>query len=212
VSDSHEYFATRMAPHRARSTVWRHVARYLRRYIDPRGALLDLAAGYGDLTGSVDAARRVAIDIHPDLARLVPSNVEAHVGDATDLSRFADGEFATVTASNFLEHLDDAGITRCLAEARRVLRPSGHLVLIQPNHRLCADNYFDDPTHVTVFDDASLVSRVKEAGFTVVRSEPRFLPLTMKSRLSAGARLTPVYLRLPWRPLAGQMLVVARRD
>lgn len=210
MTDSHEYFATRMAPHRARATVWRHVARYLRRYIDSNGALLDLAAGYGDLTGSVDAARRVAIDIHPDLARLVPANVEPHVGDATDLSRFADGEFATVTASNFLEHLDDDGITRCLAEVLRVLRPGGHLILVQPNHRLCADSYFDDPTHVTVFDDTTLVERVSRAGFTVVRSEPRFLPLTVRSRLSLGARLTPVYLRLPWRPLAGQMLVVAR--
>jgi len=212
VTDSHEYFATRMAPHRARATVWRHVARYLRRYIDPEGALLDLAAGYGDLTGAVQASRRVAIDIHPDLASLVPSNVEAHVGDATDLSRFADGEFATVTASNFLEHLDDDGITRCLSEARRVLRPGGHLILVQPNHRLCADSYFDDPTHVTIFDDASLAERVAQAGFVVVRSEPRFLPLTLKSRLSVGARLAPLYLRLPWRPLAGQMLVVAQKN
>ena len=211
MSDSHEYFATRMAPHRARSTVWRHVARYLRRYIDPRGALLDLAAGYGDLTGAVEASRRVAIDIHPDLASLVPSNVEPHVGDATDLSQFGPGEFSTVTASNFLEHLDDAGIERCLAGVMRVLRPGGHLILIQPNHRLCAENYFDDPTHVTVFDDTSLAARVAAAGFTVTRIEPRFLPLTMKSRLSVGARLTPVYLRLPWRPLAGQMLVVATR-
>ena len=211
MSDSHEYFATRMAPHRARSTVWRHVARYLRRYIDPNGALLDLAAGYGDLTGAVVARRRVAIDIHPDLAQLVPDNVEAHVGDATDLSRFADGEFATVTASNFLEHLDDDGIARCLGEVRRVVRSGGHLILIQPNHRLCEKNYFDDPTHVTVFDDALLAQRVTAAGFEVIRVEPRFLPLTLKSRLSAGARLTPIYLRLPWRPLAGQMLVVARR-
>jgi len=212
VTDSHEYFATRMAPHRARATVWRHVARYLRRYIDPEGALLDLAAGYGDLTGAVQASRRVAIDIHPDLASLVPSNVEAHVGDATDLSRFADGEFATVTASNFLVHLDDDGITRCLSEARRVLRPGGHLILVQPNHRLCADSYFDDPTHVTIFNDVSLAERVAQAGFVVVRSEPRFLPLTLKSRLSVGARLAPLYLRLPWRPLAGQMLVVAQKN
>ena len=105
--DSHEYFATRMAPNAARAEVWRHVAKYLSKWINPQGSLLDLAAGYGDLTGAVNASRRVAIDIHPDLATLVPSNVEAHVGDATDLSRFADNEFATVTASNFLEHLDD---------------------------------------------------------------------------------------------------------
>lgn len=200
-----------MAPNAARAEVWRHVAKYLSKWIDPQGALLDLAAGYGDLTGAVNASRRVAIDIHPDLADLVPSNVEAHVGDATDLSRFVDGEFATVTASNFLEHLDEASITRCLAEVMRVLQPGGLLILIQPNYRLSADTYFDDPTHVTIFDDATLTKLVVTNGFTHIRTEARFLPMTLKSRLSAGHRLVPLYLRLPWRPLAGQMLVIARK-
>jgi SAM-dependent methyltransferase len=210
-SDSHEYFATRMAPNAARAEVWRHVAKYLSKWINPNGALLDLAAGYGDLTGAVNASRRVAIDIHPDLATLVPSNVEAHVGDATDLSRFADGEFATVSASNFLEHLDDESITRCLSEAMRVLQPGGLLILIQPNYRLSAKTYFDDPTHVTIFDDKSLAECVVKNGFTHVRTEARFLPMTLKSRLSSGHKLVPLYLRLPWRPLAGQMLLIARK-
>ena len=33
----------------------------------------------------------------------------------------------------------------------------------------------------------------------------------MKSRLSFGHASVPLYLRLPYRPLAGQMLVVAGR-
>ena len=209
--DSREYFATRLAPNAARAAVWAHVARYLRRWIDPDGALLDLATGYGDLPAAARAVRRVGIDIHPDLADIVPPGVEAHVGDATDLSRFVDGEFATVTASNFLEHLHQPQIERCLAEVLRVLRPGGHLILVQPNHRLAPDRYFDDPTHVTIFDETSLTDAVRRAGFDVVRVEARFLPLTLKSRLSSGHRLVPLYLRLPWRPLAGQMLVVARR-
>lgn len=209
--DSHEYFATRLAPNAARAAVWRHVARYLRRWIDPTGALLDLATGYGDLPAAADVSRRVGIDIHPDLADIVPDNVEAHVGDATDLARFAAGEFATVTASNFLEHLPTPDIERCLAEVRRVLLPGGHLILVQPNHRLAPDRYFEDPTHVTIFDERSLPATVRANGFEIVRVEARFLPLTLKSRLSSGHRLVPLYLRLPWRPLAGQMLVIARR-
>jgi hypothetical protein len=42
-------------------------------------------------------------------------------------------------------------------------------------------------------------------------AERRFLPLTMKSRLSFGYALVPLYLRPPYRPLAGQILVVAGR-
>jgi hypothetical protein len=38
------------------------------------------------------------------------------------------------------------------------------------------------------------------------------LPMTLKSRLSSGHKLVPLYLRLPWRPLAGQMLLIARKS
>ena len=36
----------------------------------------------------------------------------------------------------------------------------GRLVLIQPNHRLCAEHYFDDPTHRTIFDDRNIGPRL----------------------------------------------------
>jgi hypothetical protein len=85
------------------------------------------------------------------------------------------------------------------------------MILIQPNYRLSAKTYFDDPTHVTIFDDKSLAECVTKNGFIHVRTEARFLPMTLKSRLSAGHKLVPLYLRLPWRPLAGQMLIIARK-
>ena len=82
---------------------------------------------------------------------------------------------------------------------------------MQPNFRLDPHRYFDDYTHRTVWTDRSLEDVVAARGLTVVHSEPRFLPLTMKSKLSFGHRLVPLYLKLPYRPLAGQMLVVAER-
>jgi SAM-dependent methyltransferase len=207
-----DYFATRFTPDPARSEVWRHVAHHLSPWIDADGALLDLAAGYADLTRHAVAARKVAIDINPELATFVGPDVEAVVGDATDLDRFADGEFATVFASNFVEHLDHDTIDRLLAGVHRVLAPGGRLILVQPNFRLDPERYFDDYTHRTIWTDRSLPDLVAAAGFPVERVEPRFLPLTMKSRLSFGHKLVPLYLRLPWRPLAGQMLVIARRS
>ena len=39
---------------------------------------------------------------------------------------------------------------------------------------------------------------------------PRFLPFSLKSRLPKSPYLVRLYLRLPLRPLAKQMLVVAR--
>jgi SAM-dependent methyltransferase len=205
------YYETRFVPDENRAEVWRHVAAYLAPWVDPDGALLDLAAGYADVTKASVAARRVVVDTNPGLPDLVGGDIEAIVGDATDLSRFGDGEFSTVIASNFVEHLDHAQIDVLLDGIHRVLRPRGRLILIQPNFRLAPRRYFDDYTHRTIWTDTSLGDLLISRGFRIERREARFLPLSMKSRLSFGHRLVPLYLRLPYRPLAGQMLVVAAR-
>lgn len=206
-----EYFATRFVPDERRQLVWRHLARYLARWMPDDGALLDLGAGYADLVNAAPGTRRVAFDMRPDLAVHCAPGVEAEIGDVTDLSRFTDASFDTVFASNLLEHLDWPQAERCIDEVRRVLRSGGHFLAVQPNFRLQPNRYFDDFTHRTVFTDESLADFLGSRGLEVVHREPRFLPLTMKSRLSFGHRLVPLYLRLPYRPLAGQMLVVARR-
>jgi SAM-dependent methyltransferase len=205
------YHTTRLAPSAVRREVWRHVAGHLSPYIPPDGAVLDLAAGYGDFTAAVQARRRVAVDLFTELPLHVPDGVEAVVGDATDLSVFADESFDVVFASNFLEHLEWEAIDRCVAGAHRVLKPGGRLILVQPNFRLQPGAYFDDYTHRTIFTDRSLCDYLMVQGFAIERVEPRFLPLSLRSRLSWGHRLVPLYLRLPYRPMAGQMLVVARR-
>jgi len=209
--DEPAYFSTRLTDDPRRAAVWGHIARYLSPWIDADGSVLDLAAGRGEFSAAIDARRRVAIDLHPALGELVADGVEAVVGDATDLSRFASGEFGTVVASNFLEHLEHEAIDKCLAGVREVLSPGGHLILIQPNFALAPRAYFDDYTHRTIHTDTSLADRLGASGFEVMRTERRFLPLSMRSRLSFGHRLVPLYLRLPWRPLAGQMLHIARR-
>lgn len=57
-----------------------------------------------------------------------------HVGDALDLSRFADGTFAELYASHVLEHFDYAEeLPRVLAEWHRVLAPGGVLRLSVPD-------------------------------------------------------------------------------
>ena len=205
------YFETRFVHDERRQLVWQHIAAYLARWMPADGALLDLGAGYADLANAAKCARRVAFDLRPDLARYTAEGVEAEVGDVTDLSRFADGSFDAVFASNLLEHLDWSQLERCADEVCRVLKPGGHFLAVQPNFRLNPKRYFDDFTHRTIFTDESLADFLASRGLPLAHREARFLPLTMKSRLSFGHRLVPLYLRLPYRPLAGQMLVVARR-
>jgi SAM-dependent methyltransferase len=211
VPDSSAYFQTRFTEDDARAKVWRSVAAYLQRWVPSDGAVLDLGAGYGDFSRSIRARRKVAFDANPALPGLVEAPIEAVVGDVADLSAFDDSTFDAAFASNLLEHLTWDVLDRAVSEMHRVLRPGGRLLLVQPNFRLRPREYFDDYTHRTIFTDRSLSDYLAASGFIVEHVEARFLPLTMKSRLSFGHALVPLYLRLPYRPLAGQMLVVARR-
>ncbi len=211
--DVSKYFSTRLAFDPVRAKVWGHVTAYLQHWIPAAADVLDLACGYGDFIASVvTTGRRVGLDHNPQLPEFLPDDVESVVGDATDLSGFADGTFQVVFASNFLEHLDHDAVDRCLAEVHRVLSPGGRIILVQPNFRLAPKTYFDDYTHRTIFTDRSLSDLLVARGFDLVHVEPRFLPMTMKSRLRGGSRLVPIYLRLPIRPLAGQMLHIAQRS
>lgn len=203
------YFATRLAPHPERSRIWRYICDYLARWIPADAAVLELGAGWCDFANQVTARRVVALDQDPTVQLAAADGVEAVVGDGTDLSMFAAGEFDVVMASNLLEHLDRSACDALLDEAARVLAPTGRLLLVQPNFRLNPGRYFDDYTHVSIFTDQSLGDYLSARGWTVQHSEPRFLPLTMKSRASSLSFLVPWYLRSPVRPLAGQMLFVA---
>jgi SAM-dependent methyltransferase len=209
VSDG--YYDTRYAHDPRRAAVWRHLARYLGRWVPVDADVLELGAGYCDFSNAVVARTRTAMDLRAEFEPFAATGVRTEVGDCRDLSRFADASFDVVFASNLLEHLDHAGNEQLVTHARRVLRPGGRLILVQPNYRLRPREYFDDYTHVTVWSDRSLADFLTAQGCTIEHVEARFLPLTMKSRLSFGHALVPVYLALPYRPLAGQMLVVARR-
>lgn len=203
------YFQTRLEHLPQRAAVWRHICDHLRAWIGPADDVLELGAGWCDFANNVRAGRVVAMDIDATVARSVAPHVEAVVGDCTDLSAFADSSFDVVFASNLLEHLQRDQTTALLAEARRVLRPTGRLILVQPNFRLNPGGYFDDYTHVAIYTDRSLADFLRAHGWDIELMQARFLPLTMKSRGSRLTFLVPWYLRSPVKPFAGQLLCVA---
>lgn len=210
-SEPNAYYATRYVPDPNRAEVWKHITRYLDRWMGSQADVLELGAGYCDFSNAVTAGSRTAMDLSEAVRHSAAPGVRAEVGDCTDLSRFADSSFDVVFASNLLEHLDRAAGERLVREAGRVLRPGGRLLLMQPNFRLRPHEYFDDYTHVAVYSDRSLPDFLESQGLETVAVMPRFLPQSMKSRFSALTSIVPLYLRSPFKPLAGQMLVVAKR-
>jgi len=203
------YFETRLAQDANRAKVWRHLCDYLSRYVPADAEVLELGAGWCDFSNLIKARRVVAMDIDATVATAAAPHVAAEVGDCTDLSRFADDSFDVVFASNLLEHLDRSQSDRLLEGAARVLRPTGRLILMQPNFRLNPGRYFDDFTHVSIFTDQSPRDYLSSLGWRIESVQARFMPLTLKSKGSGLTFLVPWYLRSPIKPMAGQMLVVA---
>ena len=205
------YFVTRLAANANREPVWRHICAYLERWIPADSDVLELGAGWCDFANQVAAAEVVALDADATVESAARPGVTAVVGDCTDLSQFPDGRFDVVFASNLVEHLDRDAVDRLVDESHRVLAAGGRLILLQPNFRLAPGRYFDDYTHVSIWTDQSLGDFLRSRGWVVEAVFARFLPLTLKSRGAGLTFLVPWYLRSPVKPLAGQMLVVARR-
>ena len=88
----------------------------------------------------------------------------------------------------------------------------GKINILQPNYRLCCAEYFDDYTHVAIYSDRSLCDFLRANGFGIVKSMPRFLPLTIKSRLPVSPLLIRAYLASPVKPLAKQMFIRAKLE
>jgi SAM-dependent methyltransferase len=192
-----------------RAKVWRALCRYLRPWVDPNGGLLDLGAGYGEFSRFTKARKKWALDLNPDLEAYWPEEVVPLIQPALKPLPIASCSLRTVFASNFFEHFSTEDGLRILGEVNRVLQPGGRLIVIQPNFRLEPRRYFDDYTHKTAYTDAGFAGLLGAAGFRVVRSEPRFTPFTMQSRWPKAEWMVSLYLRLPYRPLAGQFLTIA---
>ena len=206
------YHESRLTHDPRRTVLWEALWRYYFRALIPPGAcVLDMGCGYGDFINSVvGARRRIALDAWPEFPRYLAPGVEAHVGSVTELGFLGDGSVDFAFASNLFEHLPQAAFAAVLEQLRAKLAEGGVLTVLQPNYRYAYAEYFDDYTHVTVYSHVSLADFLAVNGYEVIEVRPRFLPLTVKSRLPVSPALIRAYLRSPVRPLGKQMLLRAR--
>lgn len=205
------YHRSRFAPDPRRDVLWRSLWRHHFRALVPAdGCVLDLGCGYGSFINQVAARRRIAVDAWPEFPEHLAPGIEAIVGSVSDLGPLDDGSVDFAFASNLFEHLPQAEFAATLEALRRTLAPGGTLTILQPNYRYAYREYFDDYTHVQVYSHVSLADFLAAHGWEVFDVRPRFLPLTVKSRLPVWPALIKLYLASPLKPLGKQMLVRAR--
>jgi SAM-dependent methyltransferase len=171
--------------------------------------VLELGAGYCHFINNIQAKERFAVDLWPGVVRCAIPPVKAHVGLASDLGFLPSASLDVVFASNLFEHLSQPQLAATLAEVKRTLKPTGSLMIGQPNFRYAYKEYFDDYTHVAMYSHVSLSDFLEANDFRVVECRGKFLPLTVKSRIPIHQLLIRLYLLSPIKPMAKQMLIRA---
>ncbi len=205
------YHDLRLVHDAKRDTVWKALWRYFfAKRIKPDDCVLDLGCGYGEFINNVVAKRRIGVDTWDGMPAHLAPGVEPIVGSVTDLSKIADGSVDYAFSSNLFEHLTKEQLAETLTQLKAKLAPGGTLTTLQPNYRYCANEYWDDYTHVTAWSHVSLADFLESQGFEIVEVRPRFLPLTVKSRLPVWPLLIAAYLASPIKPMGKQMLLVAK--
>lgn len=205
------YFETRYAPHPARQRVWKAICEYLQKFIEPSSAVMDVGAGYCDFINQIQARRKYAVDINSDVAQWCGSDVHFIHAARIESIDLPPQSIDVAIVSNLLEHLPPEQCSKLFDCFDQLLTATGKVIVIQPNYFYCYRKYWDDFTHVRAFSDVSLKDFLLSRGYKILAGEKRFLPFSLKSHLPKSYWLTKLYLSSFWRPLAGQMLVVAQR-
>lgn len=211
-----KYFDTRLNLEfrRDADAVWRLVASDILRKLRVKiHSVLDLGAGYGNFINQVGAETRWAADIWSGMREHLAPKVRSAVGDIRNpITEIPRDYFDLCFLSNVLEHFSIEDAALVLKNAHAYLKSGGHIAILQPNFTYCYKNYFDDYTHKTVFTAEGLRNFLMDNGFYIVDCQPRYLPFSFKSKFPRPLWMVALYLRLPWKPLAAQMLLIAKKN
>jgi ubiquinone/menaquinone biosynthesis C-methylase UbiE len=205
------YFETRYQYDKYRKLVWKAICEYLQKEISETSVILDLGAGYCDFINQIHAKKKYAVDSNLDVKKFISSDVIFINSDVTKID-IADNEVEVVFASNLLEHLDDEKIELLFLQLNRILKKNGKLILLQPNYYYCYRNYWDDYTHKKAFSHITLCDFLASKNYKIKSVKKRFIPFSFKSWLPKSYLLTKIYLYLPWKPMAKQMLIIAQKN
>jgi SAM-dependent methyltransferase len=196
----------------ARDQIWTVLVRnFFQRWIRSTDVVVDLGCGFGEFLRHVNCSRKIGVDLNP-LARdtLTQAGIEYLQRSVCEPLPVDAGTVDFVFTSNLMEHLPGKReVEQMIQEARRLLKPGGHFVMMGPNIRIVPDLYWDFWDHIVPISDRSLVEALECQGFRIVNCWPRSLPYTTKSSLPRAPWMVKLYMKCPWIwPLLGQQFLI----
>lgn len=164
--------------------------------------ILDVGCGVNRLLECIRDERQVTgtgLDFKPEIVRYVQERLQMPIIQGSlDTADLPAGSYDVVFMMEYIEHELDP--RRVLEEARRVLRPGGHLALEIPHIGAWPGRLFgrfwwnlDIPRHLMFFTPETLGKMLDQCGFELVKVHPFTLPFY------AGMSLVQVLGLRHWR-------------
>jgi len=207
-----KYFKNRLVIYNERNKVWKILTSFLQKEVPKNGVTLDIGAGYCNFINNIVSKEKHAVDTFKDIHKYVHKGIFVHKQSCVEMENLLSNHFDVVFASNLFEHLTREDLTKTLKHILRILKKGGKLIIIQPNFKYAYKEYFDDYTHLSIYTDISLSDVLLNNGFSVSTCVPKFLPFSMRSKLRELYFLMKLYLYLPYKPFAKQMLIIAKKE
>lgn len=189
-----------------KNRIWKVLCKYLQRFVPKDGTVVDIAAGYCEFINNITATKKYAIDLNPDSPAFAAKDVEFISANIFQVDTLVPNGCAdAVFISNLFEHLESRDqVLQLLGSAKRLLKPSGKVIILQPNIKHVGDAYWDFFDHKLPVSDTSLIEAAGLCDLDVDFKISRFLPYTTKSQIPKHPAL--VWLYLQTLPLSGYLL------
>ncbi len=199
-----------------RKNVWKILCKDIfQKHIPKDAGILDIGSGYGEFITNIEAKIKYAIDLNPDGKKYLTKNINFLNQDCSLNWPIKDNSIDVVFSSNFLEHLlTKEQVENTLTEAYRCLKLDGKIILIGPNIRFLAGEYWDFWDHHIPISDHSMIEVLKLHNFEVTNVVSKFLPYTMSGGGQPPLMFLKIYLKFKflWKIFGKQFLIVARKQ
>ena len=129
---------------------------FFQKFFNKNDTVLDLGCGYGEFISQINCRKKYAVDLNPDSKKYLNKEVIFYRQSSTKMNLVKSNSIDKIFVSNFFEHLEREDIALTINECRRILKKGGKILILQPNIRFLAKDFWRFFDHITPIDDRAM--------------------------------------------------------